>query len=143
MIKDVTTGFVVKDRRYHFKIYPTCFVGKKTNSIRRSLVCLFTRHLLNLGSEATDWLVSNTKVKNREEAVELGDYLRRKRLFGHVVETNKRFLDGYYFYRFTDKPKVVIIGEHQFLSALSLFPSHAHTTGPSEIQIEQVVPVCT
>jgi len=87
-VRDPALGFEVRDRSYHLKTYPACFVG----------------------SEAVDWLVQNWGARSREEAVQLGQRLRAEGVFEHVKDITKPFLDGYYFYRFTEKKKVVIVG---------------------------------
>jgi GTPase SAR1 family protein len=73
-------GVEVKDRKYHLKIYPQCFVG----------------------SEAVDWLVNNGFAINRKEAEYIGNKIMEKGVFSHVVNEHK-FRDKYYFYRFNDE----------------------------------------
>ncbi|KAL6053872.1 DEP domain-containing protein [Balamuthia mandrillaris] len=85
---NTVTGFNVQSRRWHLKTYPCCFVA----------------------SEAVDWLLQNTNVKTRAEAVQLGDRLVRKKIIVHVVDQDKRFQDDYFFYRFVEKAKLVVIG---------------------------------
>ncbi len=69
-------GLIIKDRRYHFKLYPKCFIG----------------------SEAIDWLVNNRHC-TREEAITIGNILVKKGIFHHVVYEHG-LKDGYFFYRF-------------------------------------------
>ena len=61
-------------------------------------------------SEAVEWLIQNSKAKDKDEAIELGNYLIRRKVIVHVVEQTKRFQDGYFFYKFIDKQKIVVIG---------------------------------
>jgi len=70
------TGLHIADRMYHFKIYKRCFIGH----------------------QAVDWLVKNENI-SRSEAVELGEQLRQKFFFKHVVNDHT-FKDKYLFYRF-------------------------------------------
>jgi hypothetical protein len=69
-------GIKIKDRRYHLRIYPQCFVG----------------------SEAVDWMCDRFRI-SRVEAVKLGQKLMDAKHVHHVVDDHK-FKDGYFFYRF-------------------------------------------
>jgi len=70
---------VVKDRKYHMKTYPQCFVG----------------------SEAVDFLVQSGSAGNREEAVSIGKALQAMHLFEHVTRDHQ-FSDKTLFYRFME-----------------------------------------
>jgi hypothetical protein len=73
-------GVQVKDRMYHFKTYPQCFIG----------------------SEAVDYLVTHGDCSTRAEAVLLGQSLMEiLHLFEHVTRDHE-FADEYLFYRFID-----------------------------------------
>ncbi|KAL9102691.1 MAG: hypothetical protein Q9163_002182 [Psora crenata] len=77
-------GVRLKDRRWHLKTHHDCFIG----------------------SELTTWLVENFRdVRNREEAVELGNLLIKDGLFKHV-EGRHEFRDGHYFYHMGDEYRV-------------------------------------
>ena len=69
-------GVEVKDRRFHFKLYPQCFVG----------------------AEAVDWLIATQQVA-RPVAAKIGLKLVEEGLIRHVVD-DQDFRDGNYFYRF-------------------------------------------
>jgi potassium efflux system protein len=71
------TGVTIKDRRYHFRVYHSCFVG----------------------SEAVDWMVKEFNLKNRNDAVLLGQLLGKRGAFHHVVNEHP-FKDDFLFYRF-------------------------------------------
>jgi len=67
----------VRDRMYHFKVYPKCFVG----------------------FEAAKWLVKNKYVDSTEEAEYLGTMLVTSGLIFHVCDDHE-FKAQYLFYRF-------------------------------------------
>lgn len=70
-------GIEMKDRRWHLRTHYNCFVG----------------------SDLTKWILSHVpQVKDREEAVELGNRLMHAGLFNHV-EHKHEFRDGQYFYQ--------------------------------------------
>jgi len=75
-MQDPNTGISIADRMYHFRIYKRCFIG----------------------SQAVDWLCK-TQNLSRPEAVKLGEKLREKYFFRHVVNDHV-FKDKYLFYRF-------------------------------------------
>ena len=52
------------------------------------------------GSQLVDWL-TKYKQTSREDATELGNKLIKNGFVQHCVDTEKPFLDGYYFYLFT------------------------------------------
>ncbi|XP_038057512.1 DEP domain-containing mTOR-interacting protein-like [Patiria miniata] len=68
---------MVKDRRYHLRMYPKCFVG----------------------SEAVDWLIKHGSVKDRPEAAAMLSILQRHNVIHHVCDDH-HFKDTYLFYRF-------------------------------------------
>lgn len=69
-------GIQIKDRQFHLKNYPQCFIG----------------------SEAVDWLVSHLKI-SRQDAVRVGQRLINENWIHHVLD-EQAFQDGYFFYRF-------------------------------------------
>ena len=75
-MQDPNTGIPIADRMYHFRMYKRCFIG----------------------SQAVDWLCKERKI-SRKEAVELGEQLRQKFFFKHVVNDHC-FKDKYLYYRF-------------------------------------------
>ena len=101
----------IKDRKYHFKVYEKCFIA----------------------AEAVDWILKNiSNLKNRSEAVEIGQLLQRA---GYIRHTANRpnFSDGELFYRFVDnEEKQVTISE--FLSAPLSAESKARNVTMSSLQ---------
>jgi hypothetical protein len=72
-------GVPLKDRKQLLKTYPKSFVG----------------------SEMVDWLVSGSYATSRKEAAILALELQGLGLFTHVAQTEKPFIDGTFFYKFT------------------------------------------
>ncbi|KNC50274.1 AGC protein kinase [Thecamonas trahens ATCC 50062] len=70
-------GVEIKDRRYHLRKYPNCFVG----------------------SDLVSWLGIELGLK-RAEATRVGEELLRRGLVEHVVN-EQPFIDGFFFYHFT------------------------------------------
>lgn len=70
-------GIQMLDRRWHWKLHYTCF----------------------LGFDLVNWLLSNVKdVETRDEAVDLGNELMNKGLFIHV-QRRHHFRDGNFFFQ--------------------------------------------
>tara|TARA_R110002003_G_scaffold96_34_gene7718 strand:- start:12775 stop:17652 length:4878 start_codon:yes stop_codon:yes gene_type:complete len=70
-------GIQMLDRRWHWKLHYTCF----------------------LGFDLVNWLLSNFKeIETRDEAVELGNELMNKGLFIHVQKRH-HFRDGNFFFQ--------------------------------------------
>ncbi|MEM7761043.1 MAG: mechanosensitive ion channel domain-containing protein [Cyanobacteria bacterium P01_A01_bin.40] len=69
-------GLAIADRRYHFNLYPKCFIG----------------------SEAVNWIIKQQGF-SREEAIELGQILIERGIIHHVTDEHS-FQDSYLFYRF-------------------------------------------
>eukprot|EP01088_Endostelium_zonatum_P019374 TRINITY_DN6652_c0_g1_i1.p1 TRINITY_DN6652_c0_g1~~TRINITY_DN6652_c0_g1_i1.p1 ORF type:complete len:735 (+),score=190.23 TRINITY_DN6652_c0_g1_i1:151-2355(+) len=82
-MKDRTSGVPVKNRKYHFRTYRKCFVGR----------------------EAVDWLCKHLKTISRTEAVAIGANMLKLKFFQHVVDEQKPFLDDYFFYYFVESDK--------------------------------------
>lgn len=69
-------GIQIKDRQFHLKTYPQCFVG----------------------AEAVDWLANHFNT-SREQAMQVGKRLMDENWIHHVVD-EQPFQDDYFFYRF-------------------------------------------
>ncbi|PXF45739.1 Methylglyoxal synthase [Gracilariopsis chorda] len=80
LISEFRASVPIKDRRHHLIKYKNCFVG----------------------SEAVDWLVAANPDRTREEAVKIGEQMRKMGLFHHV-HLDHDFKDKRYFYAFNDK----------------------------------------
>ena len=76
----------VKDRWYHLKIYPKCF----------------------LGSEGASWLVTSGEAKDIASALKLGNQMIRAGLFHHVTREHL-FEDARLFYRFAEDESAQVI----------------------------------
>ena len=70
------TGVEIKNRKYHFKTYKKCFVSKEA--------VIWLKAYLNCDA--------NTAVAVGQRMVDLG-------FVQHVVDENKPFENGFYFYR--------------------------------------------
>jgi len=77
-------GVEVKERKYRLKSYPNCFIGQ----------------------EAVDWMLVNLPIRDREEAVQLGNKLLAAGYVKHAVDANKIFKDGDHYYYFEEGEKV-------------------------------------
>ncbi|XP_063307177.1 DEP domain-containing mTOR-interacting protein [Pelobates fuscus] len=69
---------VIKDRRYHLKTYPNCFVAR----------------------EVLHWLIDRKEASDREIAIKLMQKLIDTSIIHHVVNETEEFKDGKGFYRF-------------------------------------------
>ncbi|PWN28852.1 hypothetical protein BDZ90DRAFT_230860 [Jaminaea rosea] len=87
----IATGVPIEDRFWH----------------RHSFQQVFT------GAELTTWLVGEFKdVKTRDEAVEVGEKLRKQGVFEHVFNSHG-FLDGHYFYYLRGRKRAAGAAPHQ------------------------------
>eukprot|EP00180_Rhodochaete_pulchella_P003483 Plantae.Rhodophyta-Rhodochaete_pulchella.ctg599.p1 GENE.Plantae.Rhodophyta-Rhodochaete_pulchella.ctg599~~Plantae.Rhodophyta-Rhodochaete_pulchella.ctg599.p1 ORF type:complete len:483 (-),score=57.86 Plantae.Rhodophyta-Rhodochaete_pulchella.ctg599:301-1749(-) len=77
-LNEFRSGVGVKDRKYHMKLYPQCFVGE----------------------DAVKWLVWSGRADGVDEAIILGDYLMKKGVFRHVTNDHS-FKNKKLFYRFS------------------------------------------
>lgn len=68
---------LLRDRKYRFRRYPNCLVAR----------------------EAVAYLVSNGYAKTPTDAVRFGEKMRRRGLLVHVMDSDKIFKDGYYFFK--------------------------------------------
>ncbi|XP_020338731.1 DEP domain-containing mTOR-interacting protein isoform X2 [Oncorhynchus kisutch] len=71
-------GKLIKDRRYHLRTYPNCFVAK----------------------ELTDWLISNKEAPDQAAAVCLMQHLMDHDIVHHVCDKHPIFKDAKLLYRF-------------------------------------------
>ncbi|XP_071952437.1 DEP domain-containing mTOR-interacting protein-like [Antedon mediterranea] len=71
------TPALVKDRRYHLRIFNKCFVGR----------------------EVVDWLMFNEGLVDRSKVIEMMTLLQKNNVFHHVTDDHS-FKDDYLFYRF-------------------------------------------
>ncbi|XP_068598236.1 DEP domain-containing mTOR-interacting protein-like [Brachionichthys hirsutus] len=71
-------GKLIKDRRYHLRTYPNCFVGQ----------------------ELISWLVSHKESPDRATAVRLLQHLMDNDIIHHVCDKRSVFKDGKSLYRF-------------------------------------------
>ncbi|XP_012696603.2 DEP domain-containing mTOR-interacting protein [Clupea harengus] len=71
-------GKLIKDRRYHLRTYPNCFVAE----------------------ELIDWLVSHKEAPNRQVALELMQHLIDHDIVHHVCDKSPMFKDAKLLYRF-------------------------------------------
>uniref|UniRef100_V9KGL1 DEP domain-containing 6 n=1 Tax=Callorhinchus milii TaxID=7868 RepID=V9KGL1_CALMI len=69
---------VIKDRRYHLRTYPNCFVAK----------------------ELIDWLLDHKDATDRSTAIKLIQKLLDNSIIHHVCDEHKDFKDAKVFYRF-------------------------------------------
>ncbi|XP_030634455.1 DEP domain-containing mTOR-interacting protein [Chanos chanos] len=71
-------GKLIKDRRYHLRTYPNCF----------------------LAQELIDWLISHKEVPDRDTAVQLMQHLMDNDIVHHVCDKRPIFKDAKLLYRF-------------------------------------------
>ncbi|KAG9333877.1 hypothetical protein JZ751_010028 [Albula glossodonta] len=69
---------LIKDRRYHLRTYPNCFVAH----------------------ELTDWLISHKEAPDRATAVRLVQHLMEHDIVHHVCDKHSVFKDAKLLYRF-------------------------------------------
>jgi hypothetical protein len=99
-------GVEVKDRRYHLRVYTSCF----------------------LGTEACDWFVKYSPLlcPTRQKAEELGQRLQQQGLLQHVTFSHS-FHDKPFFYRFKEDEK-----KNRCLNELTVQQS-TPDLGPNEV----------
>nr|XP_033818452.1 DEP domain-containing mTOR-interacting protein-like isoform X2 [Geotrypetes seraphini] len=71
-------GKLIKDRRYHLRTYPNCFVAK----------------------ELTDWLVEHKEAPDRETGIRLMQKLMHHNIIHHVCDEHSDYKDARLLYRF-------------------------------------------
>ncbi|XP_036251328.1 DEP domain-containing mTOR-interacting protein-like isoform X2 [Molothrus ater] len=71
-------GKLIKDRRFHLRTYPNCFVAK----------------------ELTDWLVEHKEAPDRETAIRLMQKLMDHYIIHHVCDEHSDYKDAKLLYRF-------------------------------------------
>jgi len=83
-MRDPKEGLPVKDRKQMLKTYPNCFIGQ----------------------EAVDWMLRNLPIRDRDDAVTLGQRLLSSNYIHHINDDKKGFKDGEVYYYFEDLEKV-------------------------------------
>jgi len=78
--KKLHTGLDIKDRRYHMKIYKSCF----------------------LGSHCVAYMLEHQIAKSEKEAIDIGNKLVDAKIISHVTKDHK-FCNKNYFYKFIDR----------------------------------------
>jgi len=81
-MKDMKNGVSIKDRKKTLKTYPNAFVGE----------------------EAVNWMLQHLPIRDRDEAVQLGNKLLQNGYIQNLSETNKPFKDGEVFFAFLSEP---------------------------------------
>ncbi|XP_070600550.1 DEP domain-containing mTOR-interacting protein-like [Erythrolamprus reginae] len=71
-------GKLIKDRRYHLRTYPNCFVAK----------------------ELTDWLIDHKEAPDRETGIRLMQKLMDHDILHHVCDEHSDYKDAKLLYRF-------------------------------------------
>ncbi|XP_064247654.1 DEP domain-containing mTOR-interacting protein-like isoform X3 [Passer domesticus] len=71
-------GKLIKDRRFHLRTYPNCFVAK----------------------ELTDWLIEHKEAPDRETAIRLMQKLMDHYIIHHVCDEHSDYKDAKLLYRF-------------------------------------------
>lgn len=70
-MKDLTNGIELKDRKQLLKSYTNCFVG--------DISPIFIFSDVVIGQEAVDWMLKNLPIRDRDDAVNLGNKLLQSR----------------------------------------------------------------
>eukprot|EP00026_Physarum_polycephalum_P005299 Phypoly_transcript_05331.p1 GENE.Phypoly_transcript_05331~~Phypoly_transcript_05331.p1 ORF type:complete len:390 (+),score=73.83 Phypoly_transcript_05331:140-1309(+) len=83
LMKDPQHGLVIKDRTFHFHVFPDCFVG----------------------NEFVTWTLHNSIIDTREHATMLGQDLLDRGIIYHA-SNDQPFKDGYFFYTFQKFPEI-------------------------------------
>ena len=106
----------VRDRTYHLKKYPQCFVG----------------------SEAVDYLVESNLAPSREDAVRIGnDIMAAVGIFEHVCQEHD-LQDGYFFYRFIDpQPVTTMMTGYQRYSSAGSSETNGGGGGKSGVKMDK------
>lgn len=76
---------MIRDRRYHLRMYPCCFIGR----------------------DVVDWLMKNSDANSRAGAVQCMDILLENGVIHHVVDDH-HFKDEMLFYRFRRDDNTVV-----------------------------------
>lgn len=106
----------VRNRTYHLKKYPQCFVG----------------------SEAVDYLVESNLAPSREDAVRIGnDIMAAVGIFEHVCQEHD-LQDGYFFYRFIDpQPVTTMMTGYQRYSSAGSSETNGGGGGKSGVKMDK------
>ncbi|XP_033886522.3 DEP domain-containing mTOR-interacting protein-like [Acipenser ruthenus] len=120
---------LIKDRRYHLRTYPNCFVAK----------------------ELTDWLIEHKEAPERETAIRLMQELMAHNIVHHVCDKHSEYKDAKLLYRFRkddgtfplDKNvKVFMRGQSLYESLISAEDSIMKVREESSIQYQRTFPGC-
>ncbi|XP_041114354.1 DEP domain-containing mTOR-interacting protein-like [Polyodon spathula] len=120
---------LIKDRRYHLRTYPNCFVAK----------------------ELTDWLMEHKEAPERETAIRLMQELMAHNIIHHVCDKHLEYKDAKLLYRFRkddgtfplDKNvKVFMRGQSLYESLISAEDSIMKVREESSIQYQRTFPGC-
>lgn len=113
MMQNTLIGVGLKNRRWHLTLYKNVFVGH----------------------DAVDWFLKFFEdVNDREEAIVLGQSLMDRGVISHVLKGHS-FLDGYYYYQFTEDYKSggKHVKESMVLEPMSLAKSLEHMKQSSRV----------
>lgn len=90
-MRDPKNGVEIKDRKQLLKTYPSAFVGQ----------------------EAVDWMLRNLPIRDRDDAITLGQRLLASNYIHHVSNDKKGFKDGVdiYYYFENDTSKIEKLGK--------------------------------
>ncbi|XP_063206333.1 DEP domain-containing mTOR-interacting protein-like isoform X3 [Chroicocephalus ridibundus] len=94
-------GKLIKDRRYHLRTYPNCFVAK----------------------ELTDWLIDHKEAPDRETGIRLMQKLMDHYIIHHVCDEHSDYKDAKLLYRFRkdDGTFPLISNRHHFFDSDILY----------------------
>ncbi|KAI6073956.1 DEP domain-containing mTOR-interacting protein-like isoform X1 [Aix galericulata] len=109
-------GKLIKDRRYHLRTYPNCFVAK----------------------ELTDWLIDHKEAPDRETGIRLMQKLMDHYIIHHVCDEHSDYKDAKLLYRFRKDDgtfplnkdvKVFVRGQSLYEKCVSPSPSRGSRRG--------------
>lgn len=120
-MKEPKTGIELKDRKQLLKTYSNSFVGQ----------------------EAVDWMLSNLPIRDRDEAVALGQRLLTSKYIKHVSDAKKAFKDGEHLYVFEDLDKVEAMAKETMSTSdeAAADKSDIYSTGVSLDDFELLVTI--
>ncbi|XP_030068435.1 DEP domain-containing mTOR-interacting protein [Microcaecilia unicolor] len=122
-------GKLIKDRRYHLRTYPNCFVAK----------------------ELTDWLVEHKEAPDRETGIRLMQKLMHHNIIHHVCDEHSDYKDARLLYRFRkddgtfplDKDvKVFLRGQSLYEKMVSIEDSILKAREENEVTYQRTVFGC-
>jgi hypothetical protein len=115
MMQHPLVGLSIKNRRWHWRMYASVFVG----------------------SAAVDWMLKFfDDLTTREEAVTYGNRLMDEGVLQHILGTH-RFLDGYYYYRFNTSFDITTLrkGNPKILQTIS--SGHDELSSPESAKSDE------